>query len=60
ILLVKLKKEKLLFNDRWYCTCIHVTTSSGDSFEFPCYRWIANEKEMVLREGKGESYPDYP
>ncbi|RXN21028.1 arachidonate 5-lipoxygenase-like protein [Labeo rohita] len=53
ILLVKLKKEKLLFNDQWYCSCISVTTSSGDCFEFPCYRWIANEKEVVLRDGKG-------
>ncbi|KAL0149540.1 hypothetical protein M9458_055067, partial [Cirrhinus mrigala] len=54
ILLVKLEKEKFLFDDQWYCRCISVTTPSGDCFEFPCYRWIANEKEVVLRDGKGQ------
>uniref|UniRef100_A0A8C1MCF8 Arachidonate 5-lipoxygenase n=1 Tax=Cyprinus carpio TaxID=7962 RepID=A0A8C1MCF8_CYPCA len=53
IVLVKLEKEKLLFNDQWYCRCINVTTPSGECVEFPCYRWIANEQEVVLRDGKG-------
>uniref|UniRef100_A0A8C1RAR9 Arachidonate 5-lipoxygenase n=1 Tax=Cyprinus carpio TaxID=7962 RepID=A0A8C1RAR9_CYPCA len=52
IVLVKLGKEKILFNDHWYCKCISVTTPSGDSFEFPCYRWIDKEQEVVLRDGK--------
>ncbi|XP_067270689.1 polyunsaturated fatty acid 5-lipoxygenase-like [Pseudorasbora parva] len=52
IVLVKLEKEKVLFNDQWFCRCISVKTHSGERFDFPCYRWIANEKEMVLREGK--------
>ncbi|KAL1277276.1 hypothetical protein QQF64_023949, partial [Cirrhinus molitorella] len=34
--------------------CISVKTPSGDCFEFPCYRWIATEKEVVLRDGKGK------
>uniref|UniRef100_A0A672KT59 Arachidonate 5-lipoxygenase n=1 Tax=Sinocyclocheilus grahami TaxID=75366 RepID=A0A672KT59_SINGR len=51
--LVKLEKEEFLFNDQWYCRCINVTTPSGERVEFPCYRWIANEKEVVLRDGKG-------
>ncbi|RXN21015.1 arachidonate 5-lipoxygenase-like isoform X1 [Labeo rohita] len=54
ILLVKLEKEKFLLNDQWYCRCISVTTPSGECFEFPCYRWIADEKEVVLRDGKGQ------
>uniref|UniRef100_A0A9J7ZDE3 Arachidonate 5-lipoxygenase n=1 Tax=Cyprinus carpio carpio TaxID=630221 RepID=A0A9J7ZDE3_CYPCA len=53
IVLVKLEKEKLLFNDQWYCRCINVTTPSGERLQFPCYRWIANEQEVVLRDGKG-------
>ncbi|XP_026065946.1 arachidonate 5-lipoxygenase isoform X1 [Carassius auratus] len=53
IVLVKLQKGKFLFNDQWYCRCINVTTPSGELFEFPCYRWIANEQEVVLRDGKG-------
>lgn len=56
ILLVKLEKEKFLFNDQWYCRCISVKTPSGYEIEFPCYRWIANKQEVVLRDGKGESY----
>ncbi|KAK9971188.1 hypothetical protein ABG768_027077 [Culter alburnus] len=52
ILLVKLEKEKFLFNDQWYCRCISVKTPSGYEIEFPCYRWIANKQEVVLRDGK--------
>uniref|UniRef100_A0A673IV92 Arachidonate 5-lipoxygenase-like n=1 Tax=Sinocyclocheilus rhinocerous TaxID=307959 RepID=A0A673IV92_9TELE len=55
LVLVKLEKEKILFNDHWYCRCISVTTPSGDCVEFPCYRWIDFEKEVVLRDDKGES-----
>lgn len=28
----------------------------GDYLEFPCYRWITDEKEVVLRDGRGESH----
>ncbi|XP_048065750.1 polyunsaturated fatty acid 5-lipoxygenase-like [Megalobrama amblycephala] len=52
ILLVKLEKEKFLFNDQWYCRCISVKIPSGYEIEFPCYRWIANKQEVVLRDGK--------
>ncbi|XP_056097940.1 polyunsaturated fatty acid 5-lipoxygenase-like [Rhinichthys klamathensis goyatoka] len=50
IVLVKLEKQNLL-NDQWYCRCISVTSPSGDRFDFPCYRWIASENEVVLRDG---------
>uniref|UniRef100_A0A672MEI6 Arachidonate 5-lipoxygenase n=1 Tax=Sinocyclocheilus grahami TaxID=75366 RepID=A0A672MEI6_SINGR len=52
IVLVKLEKEKILFNDHWYCRSISVTTPSGDCVQFPCYRWIDFEKEVVLRDDK--------
>ncbi|XP_059367610.1 polyunsaturated fatty acid 5-lipoxygenase-like isoform X1 [Carassius carassius] len=52
IVLVKIGKEKILLSDNWFCRSISVTTPSGDSFEFPCYRWIDKEKEVVLRDGK--------
>ncbi|RXN14495.1 arachidonate 5-lipoxygenase-like isoform X1 [Labeo rohita] len=52
IVLVKLEKEEKVLNDHWYCRCISVTTPSGDCVEFPCYRWIADDKEVVLRDGK--------
>ncbi|KAG1930258.1 polyunsaturated fatty acid 5-lipoxygenase [Pimephales promelas] len=51
IVLVKLEKENFVFNDQWYCRCISVTSPSGDRFDFPCYRWIASENVVVLREG---------
>lgn len=57
IVLVKLEKKNLL-DDQWYCRVISVTSPSGDRFDFPCYRWIANEKAVVLRDGMGESHPD--
>ncbi|XP_077073636.1 polyunsaturated fatty acid 5-lipoxygenase-like [Siphateles boraxobius] len=50
IVLVKLEKKNVL-NDQWYCRCISVTSPSGDRFDFPCYRWIASEKAVVLRDG---------
>ncbi|XP_073780370.1 polyunsaturated fatty acid 5-lipoxygenase isoform X1 [Danio rerio] len=53
LLLVKLEKEKFLINDDWYCRSISVTAPAGDCFEFPCYRWIADQKELVLPEGRG-------
>ncbi|KAK7136446.1 hypothetical protein R3I94_014936 [Phoxinus phoxinus] len=51
IVLVKLEKKNFLFNDQWYCRCISVTSPSGDRFDFPCYRWIASEEAVVLRDG---------
>ncbi|XP_056097933.1 polyunsaturated fatty acid 5-lipoxygenase-like [Rhinichthys klamathensis goyatoka] len=51
IVLVKLEKKNFVFNDQWYCRCISVASPSGDRFDFPCYRWIASENEVVLRHG---------
>ncbi|XP_068183028.1 polyunsaturated fatty acid 5-lipoxygenase [Antennarius striatus] len=52
IVLVKLEKRKYWMNDDWYCRNITVKTPSGDYVEFPCFRWLVNDKEVVLRDGK--------
>ncbi|XP_072281315.1 polyunsaturated fatty acid 5-lipoxygenase [Pyxicephalus adspersus] len=51
IQLVKIDKHKYWYKDDWYCRHITVKTPAGDYLEFPCYRWIGNDKEVVLREG---------
>ncbi|XP_018080864.1 polyunsaturated fatty acid 5-lipoxygenase isoform X2 [Xenopus laevis] len=52
--LLKLEKHKYWYKDDWYCRHITVKTPSGDYLEFPCYSWITNDKEVVLREGKAK------
>eukprot|EP00066_Takifugu_rubripes_P002283 XP_003964111.1 PREDICTED: arachidonate 5-lipoxygenase-like [Takifugu rubripes] len=53
IIMVKLqKKMKLFVNDKWYCRSITVKTPSGQSVEFPCFRWLVDDKEVVLRDGR--------
>lgn len=49
--LIKIEKHKYWYTDNWYCRHITVKTPAGDYLEFPCYRWISNEKEIDLREG---------
>lgn len=53
IILVKLQKETFLVRDDWYCRYITVTTPSGQCVEFPCFRWLVDDKEVVLRDGRG-------
>ncbi|XP_019715429.1 arachidonate 5-lipoxygenase [Hippocampus comes] len=50
--LVKLEKRKYWVQDDWYCSYISVKTPSGDNVEFPCYRWLVDDKEVVLRDGR--------
>ncbi|XP_077352096.1 polyunsaturated fatty acid 5-lipoxygenase-like [Festucalex cinctus] len=52
IVLVKLEKKKYLTQDAWYCRFVSVRTPGGDSVEFPCYRWLVDDKEVVLRDGR--------
>lgn len=61
IQLIKIEKRKYWYQDDWYLKYITVKTPVGDYLEFPCYRWITDEKEVVLRDGRGESYqkPDF-
>uniref|UniRef100_A0A8C4FDN5 Arachidonate 5-lipoxygenase a n=1 Tax=Dicentrarchus labrax TaxID=13489 RepID=A0A8C4FDN5_DICLA len=52
IVLVKIEKKKYWVHDDWYCRYITVKTPSGDYVEFPCFRWLVDDKEVVLRDGR--------
>ncbi|XP_049592211.1 polyunsaturated fatty acid 5-lipoxygenase-like [Syngnathus scovelli] len=52
IVLIKLEKQKKLVEDHWYCRYVSVRTPGGDTVEFPCYRWLVDDQEMVLRDGR--------
>ncbi|KAK9403786.1 Arachidonate 5-lipoxygenase [Crotalus adamanteus] len=54
IQLIKIEKRKYWFPDDWYLKYITVKTPVGDYLEFPCYRWITDEKEVVLRDGQAK------
>lgn len=55
IMLVKIEKKKYWMQDDWYCKYVTVKTPTGDYVEFPCFRWLADDKEVVLRDGRGSS-----
>uniref|UniRef100_A0A1A8QD00 Arachidonate 5-lipoxygenase n=1 Tax=Nothobranchius rachovii TaxID=451742 RepID=A0A1A8QD00_9TELE len=38
--------------DDWYCRYVTVKTPDGDYVEFPCFRWLVDDKEVVLRDGR--------
>ncbi|KAJ8418243.1 hypothetical protein AAFF_G00139520 [Aldrovandia affinis] len=50
--LVKIEKRKYWVHDDWYCKHITVKTPTGDYVEFPCFRWVADDKEIILRDGR--------
>uniref|UniRef100_UPI003AAA3D8C polyunsaturated fatty acid 5-lipoxygenase isoform X3 n=1 Tax=Centroberyx gerrardi TaxID=166262 RepID=UPI003AAA3D8C len=52
IVLVKIEKKKYWVQDDWYCRYITVKTPTGDYVEFPCFRWLVDDKEVVLRDGR--------
>ncbi|XP_026093479.1 arachidonate 5-lipoxygenase-like [Carassius auratus] len=49
--IVQVKLEKDQHNHPWFCEHIKVQTPSGDCFEFPCYWWLVDENEVMIREG---------
>lgn len=53
IVLVKIEKKKYWVQDDWFCRYISVKTPSGEYVEFPCFRWLVGDNEVVLRDGKG-------
>ncbi len=53
IQLVKIEKKKYWMQDDWYCKYITVKTPYGDYIEFPCFRWLFDDKEVILRDGRG-------
>lgn len=59
IQLIKIEKRKYWYQDDWYLKYVTVKTPLGDYLEFPCYRWITDEKEIVLRDGRGESRKNF-
>uniref|UniRef100_A0A8B9LE22 Arachidonate 5-lipoxygenase a n=1 Tax=Astyanax mexicanus TaxID=7994 RepID=A0A8B9LE22_ASTMX len=52
IVLIKIEKKKYWVHDDWYCKYITVKTPSGDYIEFPCFRWLVDDKEVILRDGR--------
>ncbi|XP_034959410.1 polyunsaturated fatty acid 5-lipoxygenase [Zootoca vivipara] len=54
IQLIKIEKRKYWFPDDWYLKYVTVKTPMGDYLEFPCYRWITDDKEVVLRDGRAK------
>ncbi|XP_004388017.1 polyunsaturated fatty acid 5-lipoxygenase [Trichechus manatus latirostris] len=54
IQLVKIEKRKYWLRDDWYLKYITLKTPYGDYIEFPCYRWITGEGEIVLRDGRAK------
>uniref|UniRef100_A0A3Q2Q7J6 Arachidonate 5-lipoxygenase n=1 Tax=Fundulus heteroclitus TaxID=8078 RepID=A0A3Q2Q7J6_FUNHE len=52
IVLVKIEKKKYWMLDDWYCRYVTVKNPSGDYVEFPCFRWLVDDKEVVLRDGR--------
>lgn len=54
IQLVKIEKRKYWLHDDWYLKYITLKTPQGDYIEFPCYRWITGDGEVVLRDGRAK------
>ncbi|XP_013880454.1 polyunsaturated fatty acid 5-lipoxygenase isoform X2 [Austrofundulus limnaeus] len=52
IVLVKIEKKKYWMQDDWYCKYVTVKTPIGEHVEFPCFRWLVDDKEVVLRDGR--------
>ncbi|CAL8298690.1 unnamed protein product [Merluccius merluccius] len=58
IVLVKVEKKKYWVQDDWYCRYITVKTPGGQYLEFPCFRWLVDDKEVVLRDGRARLSQD--
>ncbi|XP_060142281.1 polyunsaturated fatty acid 5-lipoxygenase isoform X3 [Globicephala melas] len=54
IQLIRIEKRKYWLHDDWYLKYITLKTPCGDYIEFPCYRWISGESEIVLRDGRAK------
>ncbi|KFO33958.1 arachidonate 5-lipoxygenase isoform X1 [Fukomys damarensis] len=56
--LVKIEKRKYWLHDDWYLKYVTLKTPHGDYVEFPCYRWITGDSEIVLRDGRAKLAQD--
>ncbi|EPQ01640.1 Arachidonate 5-lipoxygenase [Myotis brandtii] len=54
IQLIKIEKRKYWLHDDWYLKYVTLKTPSGDYIEFPCYRWLTGDGEVVLRDGRAK------
>ncbi|XP_033268002.2 polyunsaturated fatty acid 5-lipoxygenase isoform X2 [Orcinus orca] len=54
IQLIRIEKRKYWLHDDWYLKYVTLKTPCGDYIEFPCYRWISGESEIVLRDGRAK------
>ncbi|XP_077585623.1 polyunsaturated fatty acid 5-lipoxygenase-like [Stigmatopora nigra] len=54
IVLLKLQKKARLAKDDWYARYVSVRTPGGEDLDFPCYRWLVDDKEVVLRDGRAQ------
>ncbi|XP_061601684.1 polyunsaturated fatty acid 5-lipoxygenase isoform X1 [Cololabis saira] len=52
IVLVKIEKKKYWMHDDWYCRYITIKSPDGEYKEFPCFRWLVDDREVVLRDGR--------
>ncbi|XP_054886024.1 polyunsaturated fatty acid 5-lipoxygenase [Poeciliopsis prolifica] len=52
VVLVKIEKKKYWMQDDWFCRYVTIKTPCGDYVEFPCFRWLVDDKEVVLRDGR--------
>uniref|UniRef100_A0A8C0IQZ2 Arachidonate lipoxygenase 3 n=1 Tax=Chelonoidis abingdonii TaxID=106734 RepID=A0A8C0IQZ2_CHEAB len=57
ILLIRLHKEPYSFfpENMWYCNTVRVTSPEGNTYCFPCYRWIQGYRTVELAESTAKS-----
>ncbi|XP_072268286.1 hydroperoxide isomerase ALOXE3-like [Pyxicephalus adspersus] len=55
ILLIRVSMERYLCFplDEWLCQYVHVTSPSGQIYQFPFYQWISKFMAVEIPEGKG-------
>ncbi|XP_050789559.1 hydroperoxide isomerase ALOXE3 [Gopherus flavomarginatus] len=57
ILLIRLHKEPYSFfpENMWYCNTVRVTSPEGNTYCFPCYRWIQGYCTVELAESTAQT-----
>uniref|UniRef100_A0A8C0GX19 Arachidonate lipoxygenase 3 n=1 Tax=Chelonoidis abingdonii TaxID=106734 RepID=A0A8C0GX19_CHEAB len=57
ILLIRLHKEPYSFfpENMWYCNTVRVTSPEGNTYCFPCYRWIQGYRTVELAESTAQT-----
>ncbi|XP_071403390.1 arachidonate 12-lipoxygenase, 12S-type [Centroberyx affinis] len=59
VLLVRLEKQRYWVEDNWFCRYVTVETPERDQvLIFPCYRWLAGDIKVELREGTAKRWRD--